>query len=339
MQSGIAPIGIPMHMRYQILGIGVHTYFAIILFLYIFEVEYNRILFMNNNHLLTLMGLFLAYQLVASSLTYASDAPLTGMNNGVKVAYNYHEVFVRGSDGIQERDIPFILLADGDNSKFYNRSTEYKDSLNSTPIGKALYRRMLHEAITKYSATKDRSVMDQTTYQTQLYVYKDHGAKLCRVYDYIPMQGRAYYNEPMEDINWVVTDSTKVILGYNCIKGEAEYHGRHWTAWFAPDIPLQEGPWKLRGLPGLILAASESCGHHSFEATGIEIANTRIAPIYRPSEYEEYARLELLRAQRKARTNSSAFVKAQIGIDVGRDTPIKEAEKYDSLETDYHIAK
>lgn len=294
---------------------------------------------MNNNLLFTLCVLFLANQLVEPCLTYASGTPATGMINGVKVEYKYHEVFVRGSDGVQERDIPFILLANVDNSKFYNRSTEYKDSLNSTPSGKAIYDRMLHEAIMKYSATKDHSVMTQITYQTQLYVYKEHGVKLCRVYDHIHMQGRAYYVEPMDDINWVVTDSTKNILGYNCIKGEAEYHGRHWTAWFAPDIPVQDGPWKLHGLPGLILAASESCGHHSFEATGIQTANTRIAPVYKPSDYDEYSRLELLRTQRKALTNSSATIKAQTGIDVGRDEPLKGAEKYDFLETDYHTAK
>lgn len=292
-----------------------------------------------NKNLLAIYILFLAYQLAAPCLTYASDTLSTGGENGVKVEYNYHEVFVRGSDGVQERDIPFILLANADNSKFYNRSTEYKDSLNSTPSGKALYDRMLHEAIKRYSATKDRSVMSHTTYQTQLYVYKEHGSKLCRVYDYIPMQGRAFYNEPMDDINWVLTDSTKNILGYNCFMGEAEYHGRHWTAWFAPDIPLREGPWKLYGLPGLILAASESCGHHSFEATGIEIADTRIAPVYKSSDYDEYSRLELLRIQRKALTNTSAIIKAQIGIDAGNNAPIKGAEKYDFLETDYHTAK
>ena len=53
----------------------------------------------------------------------------------IKVGYTYHETFVRGSDGIVNRDISFILLANKEQSKFYNAKTEFKDSLQSTPQG------------------------------------------------------------------------------------------------------------------------------------------------------------------------------------------------------------
>lgn len=36
----------------------------------------------------------------------------------IKVGYTYHETFVRGSDGIIERDIPFVLLATTSNQSF-----------------------------------------------------------------------------------------------------------------------------------------------------------------------------------------------------------------------------
>ena len=67
----------------------------------------------------------------------------------------------------------------------------------------------------------------------------------------------------------------------------ANYHGRDWTAWFTPDIPLQEGPWKLCGLPGLILEANESTGQHSFIATGLEVSNQEIVPIYPFRQYDK----------------------------------------------------
>lgn len=56
----------------------------------------------------------------------------------IKVGYNYHETFVRGSEGIVQRDIPFVLLASKEQAKFYNTKTEYKDSLESTPQGRAI---------------------------------------------------------------------------------------------------------------------------------------------------------------------------------------------------------
>lgn len=56
----------------------------------------------------------------------------------IKVGYTYHETFVRGSDGIIKRDIPFVLLMNTEQSKFYSPATEYKDSLQSTPQGRAI---------------------------------------------------------------------------------------------------------------------------------------------------------------------------------------------------------
>ena len=72
----------------------------------------------------------------------------------------------------------------------------------------------------------------------------------------------------------------------------------HWTVWFAPEIPLQEGPWKLCGLPGLILEACESSGQHSFTATGIELSKKEMTPVYLLSKYEKLERKELLKRQR-----------------------------------------
>ena len=36
-------------------------------------------------------------------------------------------------------------------------------------------------------------------------------------------------------------------------KAETFIFGRKWTAWFSPEIPIQDGPYKFRGLPGLIV--------------------------------------------------------------------------------------
>lgn len=77
------------------------------------------------------------------------------------------------------------------------------------------------------------------------------------------------YEEDWEKPLWEIGDSSKTILGYDCVQATARYRGREWTAWFAPDIPVQDGPWKLCGLPGLILEASDSRHEFHFIANGL----------------------------------------------------------------------
>lgn len=47
--------------------------------------------------------------------------------------------------------------------------------------------------------------------------------------------------------------ATKIILGFSCQKATTTIDGKETTAWFAPEIPISDGPLSLHGLPGLIL--------------------------------------------------------------------------------------
>lgn len=255
----------------------------------------------------------------------------------IKVGYTYHETFVRGSDGIIKRDIPFILLANKEQSKFYNTKTEFKDSLESTPQGRAVSDQLLHDAIKRYSATRDEGAMKAVLYQTFLYIFRSMSDNQMTVYDKAGSLEYGVYTEPLGEIQWEISDSTKTVLGYDCVIATANYHGRDWTVWFAPDIPLQEGPWKLTGLPGLILEASESTGQHSFVATGLEASNQEIVPIYPYQQYDKMSRIEMLRQLRNYREHQNAINGAATGIQFGTDHIRTEEEaKIDFLETDYH---
>ncbi len=253
----------------------------------------------------------------------------------IKVSYNYHNKFLRGNDGVVDKTTPFILLANHNESKFYCPSTEYRDSLLSTPSGSAKEKKMFDAAVAAYVQNRDESVMDAVVYHSRLYVTKDFAKSVSTTYDQAGMGEYGYYDEPFSEIDWqIVEDSTKTVLGYQCIMASTDYHGRKWTVWFTPEIPVQDGPWKFCGLPGLILEAAEEKGHHHFTADGIEQSSQSIYPIYN-NDYEKMGRLDMLRNLRNYRDNNNSIIKASTGgmLDFGPDAPVQT--EYDFLETDY----
>ncbi|GGG58612.1 GLPGLI family protein [Epilithonimonas arachidiradicis] len=68
-----------------------------------------------------------------------------------------------------------------------------------------------------------------------------------------------YYTYKTTDIiNWKIENETKKYNDYNLQKATADFGGRHWIAWFNKDIPFNEGPYKFRGLPGLIFEIQDN---------------------------------------------------------------------------------
>ena len=87
---------------------------------------------------------------------------------------------------------------------------------------------------------------------------------------------RYFYTEPLPDFGWELTDDTLTVGGYLCQKAVGKYGGRTWTAWYSEDVSAPYGPWKLRGLPGMILKAEDADGIFSFVCVGLM---QRTAPI------------------------------------------------------------
>lgn len=112
------------------------------------------------------------------------------------------------------------------------------------------------------------------------------GAISWEFYKNYPVQGKTLFldviapdsyqcEETVETPDWqLVPDSTKEILGYQCQMATTRFKGRQWTVWYTEDIPLDEGPWKLRGLPGLVLSAYDAKRQYVFEGAGLEQVST-----------------------------------------------------------------
>lgn len=99
-------------------------------------------------------------------------------------------------------------------------------------------------------------------------IYKNYPAGKVTHTSYFDMTNWRY-EEDWEKPEWEITDESKDIIGFQCFKANADYRGRRWTVWFTPEIPIQDGPWKLCGLPGLILEAEDGGKVYHFLANGL----------------------------------------------------------------------
>ena len=99
--------------------------------------------------------------------------------------------------------------------------------------------------------------------------------------------GFKYVKEKIPKINWVISNEFKIVGKYNCQKANGNFRGRDYTAWFAVEIPLPYGPWKLNGLPGLILEAYDTNKEIYFYFKSIKYPNHDIKSLEIPKPNTE----------------------------------------------------
>ncbi len=250
----------------------------------------------------------------------------------IMVSYTASKVNFR--DGSMIPPSKYCLLANAVESKFFSPITEYLDSLQSTPEGDAKYKEMTRGA---YLGGK---LDDMPRRDGSYYVFKSMGEGKLLYYDLVGME-KYRYEEEIPHIDWDLAEDTKTILGYDCQMATGELHGRRWTVWFTPEVPVMNGPWKFSGLPGLILEATDDSGLYNFAATGIQRTNRPMMPMYLADDYEKTTRTEFLKAKRQFTDNPMGTMNTQLsalGISIGGtgdEIKYKSREEVDFIETDY----
>jgi GLPGLI family protein len=124
-----------------------------------------------------------------------------------------------------------------------------------------------------YVAAKDS--LDSSTVFERTYYNADATQGISRRVYTTPTGNQVYYNrkkdssywnqwngfyvaEKKPKIDWKLSNETKKIGSYTVNKAIGKFRGRTYTAWYTQEIPLPYGPWKLQGLPGLILEAYDT---------------------------------------------------------------------------------
>ena len=275
------------------------------------------------------MKVILYFLLASLTVRAAAREPVLDLAH-MKCLYRYVYTFDTLKNEL--RDDLLILQIGKEVSKCYSYYTFQCDSLRRTPDGAKVWSELFRRAIEKDGIYGDFPHVRMSTY-----VYKNYPTGQMTITDRISLQDYRYVDS-LHTQTWTMGDSTREVLGYTCQQAMADFHGRRWTAWFATDIPISDGPWKLGGLPGLILEAYDEGKQHVFTAVGLERVKDELIIFNRPfrgnHRFEQTNRLDFLRMERRFLMDSNSFIQMETGIDLLGDEP-NQVMRYDLLERDY----
>ena len=212
-----------------------------------------------------------AKQLYGQSSTFNLDPNTSTFidNAQIECIYKYTvNAPLRNTSGEKQTEIyNTILQANGSVSKFWDWHSFKKDSIIYVSSEKLSDNSISDLTDRYYKHVKDLFVP---------VILKNYPKEKITVTDEITPEDYCYVENKITR-NWQLINDTLTVCGYLCNKAEASFGGRKWTAWYAPEITIADGPWKLYGLPGLILKAEDSTNIHSFEAV---VIRQSIRPIY-----------------------------------------------------------
>lgn len=221
-----------------------------------------------------------------------------------------------------------LLLEIGKNSsKCYSYYTFQADSILQLPNWHEVMKKILHKAF----STKKIGKFPHKRLRT--FVYKNYPQEKMTVTDGISLENFIYIDD-FKPQHWRISDSTQTVLSYVCQKATCRYRGRNYIAWFTPEIPVSDGPWKFFGLPGLILKVYDTKKQYDFTIVGIEKVNAPI--IFSPStsknkKYSKTTLKKMLKAKKRYLMNTGGYVEAETGISLEKNSKVM---RYDLMERD-----
>jgi GLPGLI family protein len=119
-------------------------------------------------------------------------------------------------------------------------------------------------------------------------------------------------------INWAINDTaTKKVGNLTCKKATGSFRGRTYNVWFTEDIPVVAGPWKLGGLPGLIVEATDTEKQVSYTLASVGPTTDAIKLPTAPRKMTES---EFVAAFKKRAGNLAKYLKSSVQPGGGFET-------------------
>ena len=141
-------------------------------------------------------------------------------------------------------------------SKYYSREVYVQDSIMRADLEKQMKAGVSNFSIKRNDAKgKVRYRVTKDYQKNKTYLNVRIGSDSYKV-----LEDRA--------LDWKILPEKEKIGNWEAQKATTEFGGRKWTAWFCEEIPLSDGPYKFKGLPGLIVKISDADNSHVMELKG-----------------------------------------------------------------------
>lgn len=183
---------------------------------------------------------------------------ITVLVNAQNKRFTYEYKFIPDSTNTSDVKTEMMNLdKSSEGSKFYSYTVYHSDSIMRVDLEKQLattgminVTSEMRKGLVRYSVSKD-----YPHYKTFLHnqILGDH-----------------YKVSDDRKLNWKMSAEKQKIGEWNTQKAETEFGGRKWIAWFTSDIPIQDGPYKFHGLPGLIVKLEDRTKSHIFTLQAVK---------------------------------------------------------------------
>ena len=274
---------------------------------------------------------FLVFLLLAISLIgFAQSKRIDTANMLCSYVYEYLTDTLLGEQQCKE-DLLYLQIGAG-SSKCYSYYTYQCDSLMAALNGDKQWDSFLIEAIGK--GLKGKQLRNAIPHRRMsATIYKNYSQGKITVTDFL--LGQYYlYEDAINSQEWnIESDSMKKVLGYECQKATCNFRGRKWTAWFALDVPISDGPWKFCGLPGLIMEVYDWGKQYYFGINGLQqVCATPITFGVLDKKFKHFqktSRKDFLQSKYKYLRNKNSINEASTGISLGS---VDDVPKFDLIE-------
>jgi GLPGLI family protein len=142
-------------------------------------------------------------------------------------------------------------------SKFYSKNAFESDSIVNESIKKQMISGMKSISVSRKQSNGEINYEVEKTYPDyKISIVSNIGNDTYKI---------------AEDrkIVWKVSSEKKQFRSYSVQKATTDFAGRTWVAWFTTEVPIQDGPYKFAGLPGLIVEIADQSGSQKMEMKGL----------------------------------------------------------------------